>query len=120
MGLKDGGEIVGAFIVVRSNKEHVVYMRGSWVLGRAFRLIHYYRGWAGHRSFKKLESAWAYIQKFGYTGHVTVYHAGDPRLRRFTGVAPQDLGEPAPAPATLGNVYAPAPGTTVQHGSQNE
>jgi hypothetical protein len=94
MGLSEGGEILGAFIVARGDEDMVVYMRGSWVHGRGFRIIRSYRGWAGDRSFKKLDSAWSFIKKFGYSGHVTIYPAGDPKLRQFMGVVPQDLGEP--------------------------
>jgi hypothetical protein len=99
MGLKDGGEILGAFIVARSDEDLVVYLRGSWVHGRGFRIIRSYRGWTGDRSFKKLDSAWAFIKKFGYAGHVTIYPVGDPKLRQFMGVAPQDLETPIYNPA---------------------
>lgn len=99
MGLSDGGEILGAFIVARSEGDLVVYVRGSWVHGRGFRIIRSYRGRTGDRLFKKLDSAWSFIKKFGYSGHITIYPAGDPKLWQFMGVAPQDLGEPIDGPA---------------------
>jgi hypothetical protein len=99
MGLSDGGEILGAFIVARSGGDLVVYVRGSWVHGRGFRIIRSYRGRTGDRLFKKLDSAWSFIKKFGYSGHITIYPAGDPKLWQFMGVAPQDLGEPIDGPA---------------------
>ena len=106
MGLSDGGEILGAFIVARSEGDLVVYVRGSWVHGRGFRIIRSYRGRTGDRLFKKLDSAWSFIKKFGYSGHITIYPAGDPKLWQFMGVAPQDLGEPIDGPAK-----GPLPGT---------
>jgi hypothetical protein len=104
MGLQDGGEILGAFIVARSDENLVVYVRGSWVHGRGFRIIRSYRGATGDRRFKKLDSAWSFIKKFGYDGHITIYPAGDPKLHQFMGVAPQDLGAPTLAGATTSNL----------------
>jgi hypothetical protein len=92
-GLKDGGQVLGAFIVARSEEEFVVYMRCNWIRGRGFRIIRSWRGLAGDRTFKHLQSAWGFIRKFNFLGRVTVYPAGDVELRQFVGVAPQDLVE---------------------------
>jgi hypothetical protein len=92
-GLKDGGQVLGAFIVARSEEEFVVYMRCNWIRGRGFRIIRSWRGLSGDRTFKHLQSAWGFIRKFGFLGRVTVYPAGDVELRQFVGVASQDLVE---------------------------
>ena len=93
-GLKDGGQVLGAFIVARSEEEFVVYMRCNWIRGRGFRIIRSWRGLSGDRTFKHLQSAWGFIRKFDFLGRVTVYPAGDIELRQFVGVAQQDLEEP--------------------------
>ena len=90
-GLKEGGQVLGAFIVARGEEEFVVYMRCNWIRGRGFRIIRSWRGLAGDRTFKHLQSAWGFIRKFNFLGRVTVYPAGDIELRQFVGVAPQDL-----------------------------
>ena len=95
-GLKDGGVILGAFIVARSEEEFVVYMRSNWIRGRGFRIIRTWRGVSGDRTFKNLELAWLFVRKFNFLGQVTIYPAGDPDLRQFVGISPRDLGESAP------------------------
>jgi hypothetical protein len=92
-GLKDGGVILGAFIVARSEEEFVVYLRSNWIRGRGFRIIRTWRGVSGDRTFKNLESAWLFVRKFNFLGQVTIYPAGDPDLRQFVGISPRDLGE---------------------------
>jgi hypothetical protein len=115
-GLKDGGQVLGAFIVARGEEEFVIYVRGNWIRGRGFRIIRTWRGSSGDRTFKNLQSAWSFIRKFNFLGRVTVYPAGDPELRQFVGVAPEDLGEPPVTsplvaadigPATAGVVIPP-------------
>jgi hypothetical protein len=90
-GLKDGGQVLGAFIVARSEEEFVIYMRPSWGRGRGFRIIRTWRGANGDRAFKNLQSAWCFIRKFDFVGRVTVYPVGDAELRQFVGVIAQDL-----------------------------
>ena len=92
-GLKDGGIVLGAFIVARSTEEFVIYLRCNWIRGRGFRIVRTYRGASGDRSFKNLQSAWCFIRKFDFLGRVTVYPTGDLELRQFVGVAGCDLGE---------------------------
>ncbi len=102
-GLKAGGRILGGIIVARgSPPEFVVYVRCSWLRGRSFRLIRSWRGTSGDRSFKSLDSAWQFFQKFEFTGRITVYPAGDPGLRSFAGLSPRDLpqdGDREPNPS---------------------
>jgi hypothetical protein len=93
-GLKDGGQVLGAFIVARSEEDFVIYLRCNWIRGRGFRIIRTWRGSSGDRAFKNLQSAWGFVRKFNFLGRVTVYPAGDPELRQFVGVSPKDLGEP--------------------------
>ena len=92
-GLKDGGQVLGAFIVARSEEEFVIYMRASWGRVRDFRIIRTWRG-VSDRTFKNLQSAWCFVRKFEFSGRVTVYPMGDPELRQFVGVMPRDLGPP--------------------------
>jgi hypothetical protein len=91
-GLKDGGHVLGAFIVARGEDEFVVYLRCNWIRGRGFRIIRSWRGSSGDRTFRNLQSAWGFVRKFNFLGRVTVYPVGDPELRGFTGVSPRDLG----------------------------
>jgi hypothetical protein len=93
-GLKDGGQVLGAFIVARSEEEFVIYMRASWLRGRGFRIVRTWRGASGDRTFKSLQSAWCFVHKFDFFGRVTVYPAGDVELRQFVGVVPHDLEDP--------------------------
>ena len=92
-GLKDGGQVLGAFIVARSEEDFVIYLRCNWIRGRGFRIIRTWRGSSGDRTFKNLQSAWGFVRKFNFLGRVTVYPAGDPELRQFVGVSAKDLGE---------------------------
>ena len=98
-GIKAGGQILGAFIVARSEAEFVIYMRPTWGRGRGFKIVRTWRGASGDRSFEYLQSAWLFIRKIGYSGQVMTYPAGDPDLQGFVGVDPQDLVDPA---ASLG------------------
>jgi hypothetical protein len=95
-GLRDGGQVLGAFIVARSEEDFVIYLRCNWIRGRGFRIIRTWRGSSGDRTFKNLQSAWGFVRKFHFLGRVTIYPAGDPELRQFVGVSPKDLGEPVP------------------------
>ena len=91
-GLRDGGQVLGAFVVARGEAEFVIYLRCNWIRGRGFRIIRTWRGSSGDRKFRNLQSAWGFVRKFDFLGRVTVYPVGDPELRGFTGVSPRDLG----------------------------
>jgi hypothetical protein len=91
-GLREGGQVLGAFIIARADDDFVIYMRASWGRGRGFRIVRTWRGASGDRSFKNLHSAWCFIRKFDFRGHVMVYPVGDVELRQFVGVVPHDLG----------------------------
>jgi hypothetical protein len=104
-GIKDGGQVLGAFIVARSPEDFVIYLRCNWIRGRGFRIIRTWRGSSGDRTFRNLQSAWGFVRKFDFFGRVTVYPAGDPDLRQFVGVSPNDLGD------TLANGPPPPSGT---------
>jgi hypothetical protein len=90
-GLRDGGQVLGAFIIARGEEEFVVYLRCNWIRGRGFRIIRTWRGSSGDRKFRNLQSAWGFVRKFDFLGRVTIYPVGDPELRGFTGVSPGDL-----------------------------
>jgi hypothetical protein len=89
----NGGQVLGAFIVARTEDAFVIYMRGNWIRGRGFRIIRTWRGSSGARTFRNLQSAWFFIRKFNFLGRVMVYPAGDPDLRQFAGVVAEDLAE---------------------------
>ncbi len=92
-GMREGGQILGAFIVARTEEEFVIYLRPSWGRGRGFNIVRTWRGLSGDRSFKKLQSAWLFVRKFSFSGQVMIYPSGDAELRGFAGVAAQDLME---------------------------
>ena len=115
-GLKDGGLVLGAFIVARGEGKFVIYLRCNWIRGRGFRIIRTWRGSSGDRAFKNLQSAWAFVRKFNFLGRVTVYPAGDPELRQFVGVSPKDLGDPA-SMAVAAGVAGSAPPPLDHHAS---
>jgi len=91
LGLKDGGRVLGAFIIARGDDQFVVYARVDWIRGRGFRIIRTWRGTSGDRAFKNLQSAWHFIQKFDFFGRVTIYPVGDTELHHFVGIAACDL-----------------------------
>ena len=91
-GLKDGGKLLGAFIIARAEDEFVVYIRANWKRGRGFRIIRTWRGTSGDRTFKNLQSAWLFIRKFGFLGQVMVFPLGDPDLKQFVGISAREFG----------------------------
>lgn len=120
LALKDGGLVLGAFIVARGEEAFVIYMRCNWIRGRGFRIIRTWRGSSGDRTFKNLQSAWFFIRKFNFLGRVTVYPAGDPELRQFVGVAPQDLVAFVPRVPAVTDGALPALASTAQPDSGAE
>lgn len=93
LGLKDGGQEVGAFSVARGGEEFAIHVRYKWARGRCFRIIRIWSGSSGDKTFRNPQSAWRFVRKFDFHGRVTVYPAGDPEFRQFVGVSPNDLGE---------------------------
>jgi hypothetical protein len=108
-GLKDGGQVLGAFIVARGEEEFVIYLRCNWIRGRGFRIIRTWRGSSGDRTFRNLQSAWGFVRKFDFLGRVTVYPVGDLELRQFVGVSPKDLGDSASMAGAAAAGFAPPP-----------
>ena len=96
LGLKDGGQEVGAFSVARGGEEFAIHVRCKWARGRGFRIIRIWSGSSGDKIFRNPQSAWRFVRKFDFHGRVTVYPAGDLELRQFVGVSPNDLGESVP------------------------
>jgi hypothetical protein len=118
--LKEGGQVLGAFIVARSEEEFVIYLRCNWIQGRGFRIVRTWRGLSGDRSFKNMQSAWFFIRKFNFRGRVTVYPAGDPELRQFVGVSPCDLGGLADEVTAFRDGDRPAPARAARRGSRTK
>jgi hypothetical protein len=106
--LRDGGYVLGAFIVARSEEEFVVYIRGTWLRGRGFRIVRTWRG-VSDRTFRNLQSAWCFVRKFDFFGHVTVYPAGYPELRQFVGISPRDVAEFSSVAPTVPSPAVAAP-----------
>jgi hypothetical protein len=118
--LSNGGQVLGAFIVARTEDAFVVYMRGNWIRGRGFRIIRTWRGSSGARTFKNLQSAWFFIRKFKFLGRVTVYPAGDADLRQFVGVAAEDMAEPVVQVPAVADGGPPVLASIVQRSSRAE
>ena len=72
-------------------------MRASWGRGRGFKIVRTWRGAAGDRSFKNLQSAWLFVRKFDFSGRVMIYQPGDLDLKGFVGVDPRDLEDDPPS-----------------------
>ena len=118
--LNDGGQVLGAFIVARSEEAFVIYLRSNWIQGRGFRIIRTWRGLSGDRSYKSLQSAWFFVRKFNFLGRITVYPAGDPELRQFVGVSPCDLGELADEVTAFRDGDPPAPARAARRRSRTK
>ena len=118
--LKEGGQVLGAFIVARSEEEFVISLRCNWILGWGLRTIRSWSGLSGDRSFKNLQSAWHFVRKFNFLGCVTVYPAGDPEHRQFVGMSPCDLGELADEVTAVRNADRSAPRCAARRRSQTK
>jgi hypothetical protein len=90
-----GGTVAGALVVERRPGAYVVYLRASWIRGRAYGVLRTWRGHGGDRVFKSLDVVFRFVRRFGFTGRVTVYPAGDPELAQFSGVLPEDRFGPS-------------------------
>lgn len=91
-GIRRGGRVQGALVVVRAAQTPpriVVYLRVSWTLG--YHVLRRWRG-KGDRIFRTTDGALQTVWRHGYHGSVAVYRAGDPALARFQGVVPEDQG----------------------------
>lgn len=95
-GLRDGGKILGVFIVARPDSDEgpvfVVYFRTDWTQSRTFRILSRFRT-EGVRTYKNLGSLYKTIRSIGYDGRITIYPSGDNALHTFVGVLPEDLGD---------------------------
>ena len=91
-GLREGGQVLGFFIVERLDgdcSEYVAYIRVSWT--RGFRILRTWRDKAD-REYRNLSLLYQLSRDFGYAAPVTVYRAGCAELLRFRGVLPRDSG----------------------------
>ena len=109
-GLREGGNILSAFIVTRpaavqSDVEYVAYLRTSW--RRGYHILQTRR----KRKDKIFMAdglgrlAWLLRHEFGFKDPLILYEAGHDALQRFVGLRsidrgrPQDDGPPRAAPA---------------------
>jgi hypothetical protein len=91
LGLKQGGTVLGSFIVELPDcAGFVVYMRTDWIRGRGFRIVQTWRGRGGERTFRSLDVALRFIRKYGFAGKITIYPAGDRDLFQFAGLRRED------------------------------
>lgn len=88
--LADGGAIVGAFVVARSEREFALYLRPSWVRGRGYIPLSAWRK-RTDRSLRSMDGVLRWLRRFGFVGRVTIYPVGDPDLRQFSGLRACDL-----------------------------
>ena len=113
-GLRDGGSILQAFIVLRPSSpgceavdaEYVCYVRTGW--RRGYRIMQVAR----HKRDKIYMGSglgrlvWLLRKEFSYGGPLVIYDAGSEPLQRFAGlrpidsgrVPPEESGPPRPAP----------------------
>jgi hypothetical protein len=93
-GLKEGGRILGLFVVERPASpedpvEFVVYVRPSWT--RGYRILRTWRD-KDDRAFRDFDRMLPLLRDLGYDGPVTVYKAGCVELSKFRGVLVRDGG----------------------------
>ena len=101
-GMREGGKLLQAFIVMRPTKpddgavdaEYVCYIRTNW--RRGYRILQVAR----HKYDKVYMGSglgrlvWLLRKEFDYGGPLTLYNAGCEQVRRFTGLRPIDSGQP--------------------------
>ena len=101
-GLRDGGSILQAFVVLRPSPpdagamdaEYVCYVRTDW--RRGYRVLQVFR----HKSDKIYMGSglgrlvWLLRKEFNYGGPLILYNAGCEHLQRFAGLRPIDSGRP--------------------------
>ena len=97
-GLKQGGAVLGAFIVERQGGGYAVYLRTDWIRGRKFRVVQTWRSREGDRIFKSVDVAMRFIRRFDFCGRVTIYPEGDRELAQFAGLGSADGARDAPGP----------------------
>lgn len=88
--ISDGGAIVGAFVVARSERELALYLRPSWVRGRGYIPLAKWRS-GSDRSLRSMDGVVRWLRRFGFAGRITIYPVGDPELRQFSGLRACDL-----------------------------
>lgn len=102
-GLRDGGKVLQAFIVMRPTNpgagpldaEYVGYVRTSW--RRGYRILQVFR----HKRDKIYMGSglsrliWLLRVEFGYEGPLVLYQAGSEHVQRFAGLRRIDHGRPS-------------------------
>ena len=101
-GLRDGGKVLQAFIIMRPSNpgggpldaEYVGYLRTDW--RRGYRILQVAR----HKYDKVYLGSglgrlvWLLRKEFNYDGPLVLYNAGCEQVRRFAGLRPIDSGQP--------------------------
>jgi hypothetical protein len=91
-GLRDGGAVVGVFVVARAEPRgagFAAYIRTDWA--RGFRPLRTFRD-RSDRIFRSLDKLVGLLRDdFHYSGEITLFVAGDESLRRFRALLPADL-----------------------------
>jgi hypothetical protein len=91
-GLRDGGAVVGVFVVARAEPRRVgfvAYIRADWA--RGFRPLRTFRD-RSDRIFRSLDKLVGLLRDdFHYSGEITLFVAGDESLRRFRALLPTDM-----------------------------
>lgn len=82
-GRRRGGSVLNAFIVQRPGGGAHLYVRVSWVQGRAYFRIRTWRNNYGDRVFKSLDAAVRYCRGLGVDGKIPVYLENDPELAQY-------------------------------------
>lgn len=102
-GLRDGGKVLQAFIVMRPTNpgdgpldaEYVGYIRTSW--RRGYRILQVFR----HKRDKTYMGSglsrliWLLRKEFNYEGALVLHQAGCEQLQRFAGLRRVDYGRPS-------------------------
>ena len=103
-GLRDGGSILQAFIVMRPSSsddravdaEYVCYVRTDWRRGYKILQVFRHKGDKVYMGSGLGRLVWLLRREFNYDGPLILYNAGCEHLQRFAGLQPIDSGRPAP------------------------
>ncbi len=102
-GLRDGGSILQAFVVLRPSNpsdgpldaEYVCYVRTDWRRGYKILQVFRHKGDKVYMGSGVGRLIWLLRREFNYNGPLIFYNAGCEHLQRFAGLRPLDHGRPA-------------------------
>ncbi len=101
-GLRDGGSILQAFIVMRPtasdddavDAEYVCYIRTNWRRGYKILQVFRHKGDKIYMGSGVGRLIWLLRKGFNYKGPLVLYDAGSEDVQRFAGLRPIDSGQP--------------------------